>query len=545
MVDMIGREFQGYRILETLGSNGGCQTFKATAPGGQDFVVLKIFPSEIGSNPGLIEKLRASFDSIERIHHPSILPLVGFGIFEGYPYTVMPYMDTGSLQDRIELGALSAINARAVIKEIALALEVVHSHGLVHGDMRPSNILFDENGSVRLMGLGEAPLLSVPSYREAYEEDGSDIYQAPEVKAMGEASALSDQYSLALISLQLLARLPVYEALDRLEHHLEYGRQNGIRSNQSAIDIPSQVANVLERALSVRPADRYPSVKAMLLSLEAAFRDEKAPSQLRPAPQKAAPEKRHRNPLIIFGSAFAIGLCLLVISPVLSSQGNNTFGNFLSFIGMSKTNESAEDHSIQGLAAQLKRIFAPAPEEPMSGWGDSEIQVGNVLPTEVALENNSQTSTLQSPRPSATQIGPLPGNTATQLPLATPTPTFTPMPTHTVTPASTVTPLPTYTLLPPAASPTPSQQWCSSDRNSEHYCTPTPTPTSSDQWCSRDRNSENYCTPTPTPTSSHQWCSRDRNSDHYCTPTPTPTSSHQWCSRDPESEHYCTPTPEH
>jgi serine/threonine protein kinase len=527
-MELIGAEIKGYRILEPMGGNGTSTLYKAATPDGEGLVAIKFFPSELSRYRNILEKMRETFLTLSRINHPGIPPVMNFNIHEGYPFIIMPYLAAGSLKDRIEFGALAATNAEAVIGEVAAALDKAHSKGLVHGDLNPSHIHFDENGKVQIIGFGEAPILRVISQGEHIDERTFD-YRAPEVIRGGESTPRSDQYSLGLIALQLVSRLPADEALRALEFHRENGKEFRTRPNHLAIALPSKVIDVLSRALSMNPSDRFPSIKAMFHALEGAIWKETPADDQQPVREKASSEKRNYSRILAFAIAIIIVLCLFAIEPALTMQGDLKFANLLSTIGLNKSHEMTESTpESDGTAGNAK--VATLPPDVAIVVGDVDIQLTNPSPTESTevgeggnLDGNetaTATSVMQlTPIPSATAFAP----TSTQIIQATPTKTVTVTPTVTLTATSTEPP-PTSTITP--ISP----DRCSSYPRSDRYCTPTPTSTRSSEWCSSDPHSHHYCTPTPTNTHTPvpptptptQWCSSHRWSDHYCTPTPTP-----------------------
>jgi hypothetical protein len=535
MMEFTGKAINGYRILEPVACDGISTLYKAASPNGGKLVGIKIFPSELSRNRQILERMRTSFQAVSRINHPGILPVMSFNVIEGYPYIVIPFIAAGSLEDRIAFGALAAINTEVVIKGAASALGKAHSRGLVHGNLNPSQILFDENGKVQIIGIGEESFMRVFSQDIETIQTTSFDYRAPEVKSRAEITPSSDQYSLALIALQLLTRLPVDQALRGLEFHLENGKEFRTRPNNLAIALPSKVIDVLARALSVNPSDRFPSMKAMFQALEGTIWKETpsadsrpVQSDTRPVQKKAEPKKQSRNRILIFAVAMLIVLCLFAIEPALSLRGDFKLGNLLSTIGLSKSGQVAGVDSVRGGTIEPVKVATLVPDEGVIVVGDIDIQ----LTSDSTTEGTEETET-ESP--------------GTSTPPISPSATFTPMPTQVV--QKTPTAISTATFTEPAATmtstatATSTSQWCSSDPGSDHYCTPTPIPTIDPDRCSSYHGSDRYCTPTPTATRSSQWCSRDPHSDHYCTPTPEPTIDPDVCSRDYHDDNFCTRTP--
>ncbi len=543
MTEFIGKKLNGYRMLETVGVDGISSFYRATSPDKKELVVVRVFPSELGRNRQILERMRESFHALNRINHPSIPPVQGFSVIDGYPYVVMPFTAAGSLRDRIEFGALAATNAEVVLKQMASALNEAHSKGLVHGNLNPSQIHFDESGKVQIIGFGETSILSDFFHGEQIIEEGVFDYRAPEVVAGGKITPASDQYSLGLIALQLLTRLPVDEALGRLEYHLENGNGFRTRPNNLALALPTRVIDVLSRALSNKPSDRFPSIKAMIQSLEAAMWKEDPPPERKPVQsvkEKAGTEKQTHKRVLIFVISIAIVLCLFAIEPALTMRGDLKLGDLLSFAKLGASTESAEENSAKGGTVELGIFPTKVPEETAIVIGATGTQLTSESPTEGTEEGEAEASSTPTPQvvTSATP-SPIP----TQIVPATSTRVFTATPTEPQpTPTSTRTSTPTVP--PPSSEPTIDPDRCSSYQGSDRYCTPTPEPTIPPGQCSRYHRSDNYCTPVPGATIPPDWCSEYSGSDWFCTQTPEPTIPPDQCSRDYHDDNFCTRTPE-
>lgn len=544
MTEIVGKNFNGYRLLEPVGAEDGCNVFKAVDPNGTETVAIRIFPKEIGQNRHLVERLRASFQSLSRLNHPAILPIKSISMHDGSPYIIMPFIEAGSLGDRIAFGAFAAINIKSVMKDVVSALEHIHAKGLVHGDLKPSNILFDENGDVLLGGIVEAPLANVIDHQLTEDDIGAVDFRAPEVKAGEKPTPLSDQYSLALITLQLLTHLPINEALHGLELQLENKRGYAARQNRNGVDLPPKVLSVLSRALAGNPMERFPSTKVMFQSFEAALWNEKPPAEQKPVLKNGESEERRLKPFLIVGLGLILALCLLLMGPVLTSQGNDVVGNLISFIGMTKDDEIGEDHAMKDRTMEAVLVFTLFPDETSIGAEGGESQTPDDSPTEENGGDDTGTPDPSTSPVSTSETDPPPQNTATVPPAATPTPTLSPTQTQTDEPSPTPTLTPSPTQPPPTSDPTIDPDRCRRDPDSERYCTRTPEPTIPPSQCSRWYESDDYCTPVPGATIPPDWCSRHHESDWYCTRTPEPTIPPDQCSRDYHDDNFCTRTPE-
>ena len=486
MTDLVGKQFQGYRILGQVGPRGGANIFKATTPQGDEIVAIKFLSSQVGRNRQVVEKLRACFRSVIRLDHPSILPVMTFNIHAGYPYVVMPFMEAGSLEDRIEFGALGAINVMAVVREVASALEVVHSQGLVHGDLKPSNILFDEDGNVKLSGIGESPLARLRANQLRDEREGRTSYQAPEVLAGGAVTPACDQYSLGLIALEVLTRLPVDEAFNALEHIRRYGRDTVTRPSPYALDLTARMMNFISRSLSKNPAERFTSMQEWKRAFIAAYSNEPLPSEPETEVEtvQVAQKKPRRNRLVLVAPILALILCLVVAVPALTSDGGGPLGGILASIGLlgegsTSVEPASDDENSGGI-----RLDTSVPNDKDVSIEESTVKATAVLTTEDAPSSSGGASVVPTyTSVPAAKTDPPKQPAATQVPQdqATATITFTPTPTvsEEVTETTTETPINTPTYTGPAPTDIPSEptinpKVCRTDPTKKNYCTPIP-----------------------------------------------------------------------
>jgi serine/threonine-protein kinase len=481
MTNVVGSEIAGHQIIEELNPgldsgkvSPGSQTFKAVAPDGETYVIIKLFPIEVSQNRQLLSQLHESMRAVHRLDHPNIPKIIGSGMDEGRPYIITPYAASGSVQDRVDRGVLAALDVERVIVETASALEYAHSHRILHGNLKPSNLLMDDEGRVQVSDFGQASVLGkfISPNTPAYS--GED-YRAPEVIQGAGITPLSDQYSIGLIALVLLTGLPAAEALLALNARLQGGSNSRIQAKQSLVHLSHEVIEVLSRAISINPQQRFGSMTELKRAFLIAFDDVAIP-EIEPisSPQQVhTPRRRKRRPLVALAAIIAIFLCFAITLPVLSSvwKGNDgsTTGTRVTPIAIETLNSTIPN---QGEGDPIATNEGSSPHNPEASV--PPVEATHDIPsmptaTEKASSGNQPeaTATLQSLETETFTPTDTPQLTATQ----TITPTATHTPTDTQSPSATPTQEPTPT---PPSIPTIDPSKCKDDPGHPHYCTPTP-----------------------------------------------------------------------
>ncbi|MEJ0085957.1 MAG: protein kinase [Pseudomonadota bacterium] len=222
-------QIPGYTILQKIGESEAAAVYLAIAEDLGHNVALKISkrkhageanPNDTGQRSIMFQR---EFEAIAALDHPSIIDLFDYGIHDGVEYLAMEYFPCGDLKARLQ-NPLTADEAIAFLKEIALSLKVVHEAGIIHRDLKPPNVMLRDDGSVVLIDFGLArSLLGGDGSTRTGVLRGSPYYMSPE-QAQGETlDARTDLYSLGVILYEMLAGKKPYlgaSAIDVLQQHV-------------------------------------------------------------------------------------------------------------------------------------------------------------------------------------------------------------------------------------------------------------------------------------------------------------------------------------
>jgi hypothetical protein len=246
--------------------------YKAYQPGMERYVALKILPRHFASDPLFVDRFEQEAKVLAKLQHPHILPVFDFGQVDGYTYIVMPFLQSGDLTDLLRDSALSLAQIRRIISQVGDALDYAHAHGLIHRDVKPSNVLLDERGNCLLTDFGIAKILESGSKLTVTGGIiGTPAYMSPEQGLGEKVDGRSDIYALGIMLYEMgTGRVP-YQAetpMAIMIKHLNDPLPPPRRLNQA---LPETVERVILKALAKQPQDRYATAGEMVRALQAAI----------------------------------------------------------------------------------------------------------------------------------------------------------------------------------------------------------------------------------------------------------------------------------
>src|ERR1017187_4950264 len=207
ITDAIGRVLgKRYRLVAPLGVGASAQVFLAEDVSLRRHVAIKILHPALATDQSFLKRFRAEARSAAALNNPHVARVFDWGEDEGGPYLVLEYLSGGSLLDLLARGVgLSVSQATAVAGQAARGLAYAHARGLVHRDVKPANLLFDDEGRVRVADFGVARALADGAWTEPTGATvGTARYPAPEQAQGLVLDGRADVYSLALVTFESL-----------------------------------------------------------------------------------------------------------------------------------------------------------------------------------------------------------------------------------------------------------------------------------------------------------------------------------------------------
>ncbi len=260
MTELIGKTLGYYRILEVVGQGGMATVYRAEDLRDEKVAAVKVMLPYLSRDEGLKKRFRQEAKMLSRLKHPNIVPILDYGEENGHLYYVLPYLPLGSLTDRLTNGPISIEETAQIISQAAAALQHAHDEGVVHRDVKPSNILLDEHGTAQLSDFGFAYWSEATLDLTGSGLVGTPGYMSPE-QCLGEGiTELSDQYSLGVVLYRLVVGRIPFEGETPLAIALKHINEPLPPPREVNHGVPVPIENVLTTVLDKNPKNRYGSI---------------------------------------------------------------------------------------------------------------------------------------------------------------------------------------------------------------------------------------------------------------------------------------------
>ncbi len=270
MSTLLGTTLSGrYRLKARIGSGGMSTVYRAFDETLQRQVAIKLMNREVASDSDQLERFRREARAVAQLSHPHIVGVIDAGEDDSRPYIVFEYVEGETLKERIRRqGRLPVGEAVAYAIEVARALGVAHARHIVHRDVKPQNVLIDEEGSAKVTDFGIARTLDEEGLTADGRVLGTTDYVSPE-QALGQpVTGQSDLYSLGVVLYEMLTGEVPFKGDNQVAVAMKHVREALPDVQSKRPEISAALAAVVDTAAAKRKEDRYADDAELIADLE-------------------------------------------------------------------------------------------------------------------------------------------------------------------------------------------------------------------------------------------------------------------------------------
>ena len=273
MSTLVGMQLGGrYRLDAQVGTGGMSTVYRAFDATLERRVAIKLMHREIASDSDQLERFRREARSVAQLSHPHIVGVIDAGEEGDRPYIVFEFVEGETLKDRIRrLGRLPVDEAIAYAIEIARALGAAHARNIVHRDVKPQNVLVDEEGSAKVTDFGIARSLDDSGLTAEGRVLGTTDYVSPEQALGHDVNGQSDIYSLGIVLYEMLTGDVPFHGENQVAVAMKHVREELPDVQKRRTDVAANLAAILDRMTAKDLKRRYPDALTLEADLEEAL----------------------------------------------------------------------------------------------------------------------------------------------------------------------------------------------------------------------------------------------------------------------------------
>lgn len=265
-----GEKFgERYTIIEEVGRGGMGTAYKAEDKELGTTVVLKMIRPELASRPHMVEQFKKETLLGRTVTHENVVRIHDLGEVDKIKYISMDYIKGENLNELIQTsGTLTLATCLNITWQIGQALKAAHHKGIIHQDLKPSNVMIDNSGKVFVTDFGLAKSVAVPKEHPDRKLAGTPRYFSPEQARGEELDQRSDIYSLGVMMYEMVTGAPPFEA-DTVEGYIhKHISQRPLPPSKINRALPPSCEKIILKCLEKKKEDRYQNVEELLTDLE-------------------------------------------------------------------------------------------------------------------------------------------------------------------------------------------------------------------------------------------------------------------------------------
>ena len=273
MEDLTGKQFGAYEIVAPLGEGGMAAVYKAYQPAMERFVAVKVLSRTLAESREFTNRFQREAILLAQLQHPHILPVFDYGQVDGYSYIVMPFLQNGTLAELLQARRRTLSEIHQIITQLGGALGYAHARGMIHRDVKPSNVLIDEQGNCLLTDFGLARMIqaSSESLTSAGAIMGTPSYMSPEQGKGDSLDGRSDLYSLGIIFYEMLTGQVPYQDKLPMMVVIKHIRDPLPSARELVPELNDAIERVVSKSLAKEPAERYQTAEDFVQAVKKAM----------------------------------------------------------------------------------------------------------------------------------------------------------------------------------------------------------------------------------------------------------------------------------
>jgi tRNA A-37 threonylcarbamoyl transferase component Bud32 len=301
MSDLTGQRLGQYQILARISKGPVSTIYKAYQPKLDRFVAIKVLSPHVVDEEGFLERFSQEARAVAQLDHPNIVPVYDFDQVGDIAYIVLKYVESGTLRSMMKGQPMDLGLAVELVTQVGLALGYAHKHGVIHRDVKPSNILIGEGRWALLTDFGLAKILGGgQQLTRSGIGMGTPDYLAPEQAQGMSGDGRADLYSLGATLYEMVTGRVPFEADSSMAVVVKHITELPPPPSQFVPGLPAEVERVILTAMDKNPAARFQTAEEMVAALIRAATPSAAPtaaSSVQVAARSAARPLRARSGL--------------------------------------------------------------------------------------------------------------------------------------------------------------------------------------------------------------------------------------------------------
>jgi serine/threonine protein kinase len=348
-----GTPFGRYRLIELLGRGGMGEVWRAHDTAIDRIVAIKLLPAHLSADEDFQRRFRREAHAAARLSSPHVIPIHHYGEIDGRLYVDMRLIEGRDLGAVLAVGPLDPVRAVRIIEQVAKALHAAHEVGLLHRDVKPSNILLDRDDFAYLIDFGIARAADETRLTKSGHMIGTFHYIAPErLDSQIDEDARADIYSLACVLYESLTGEPPFPGTTTAQLIAAHLNTPPPRPSTTRPNVPPQVDEVIATGMAKEPNRRYGTTVELANAARGAITEPIAvpPTSAKQPSSSQPPAARTNAQVPPRQQASRVKKAAPSVRPVASAKNR----------ALSPPPADRQKHATASAAARLKQAAAPA-----------------------------------------------------------------------------------------------------------------------------------------------------------------------------------------